>query len=71
MARTSYSVERLQGKWVVLVSGAKVLTCQKKSFALKAVRRAMALLIQQQQSPLLCQQSDRLRIGKGGLFQVG
>jgi hypothetical protein len=50
MARIGYSVERLQGKWVVLVSGAKVLTCQKKSIALTAARGAMALLLQQQQT---------------------
>jgi hypothetical protein len=44
MSRTCYSVERLQGKWVILVSGAKLLTCQKRSVALAAVRRARASL---------------------------
>jgi len=53
MPRTCYSVERLQGEWVVSVSGAGILTCKKKCTALKAARCATALLLQglQQGSP--------------------
>jgi hypothetical protein len=47
LPRTCYSIERLEGKWVILVSGAKLLTCPKKSIALGAVRRAKVLLLQQ------------------------
>jgi len=49
MPRTCYSVERLQGDWVVSVSGARILTCKTKCTATKAARRATALLLQGQE----------------------
>jgi len=64
MPRT-YSVERLQGGWVILVSGAKLLTCQQKSAALDAVRRATALLLHQQPYT-----NNELRMGKALRFQM-
>src|ERR1700730_5499383 len=53
MPRACYSVERLEGEWIVFVSGAGVLSCKTKLVAQKTAKCATALLLQgrQQRSP--------------------
>jgi hypothetical protein len=54
MPRACYSVERLEGEWIVFVSGAGVLSCKTKLVAQKTAKCATALLLQgrQQRSPV-------------------
>jgi hypothetical protein len=44
--------------WVILVWGAKLLTCPKKSIALDAVRRAKVLLLQQSSTDVAMEPHD-------------
>jgi hypothetical protein len=44
MERTCYLIEKHRDQWVVSASGAKIMTCRKKSTALRTVRNATVLL---------------------------
>jgi hypothetical protein len=44
MRRNCYTVQRLDGEWVVLAAGSKILICQNKSTAIKAAKCAVNLL---------------------------
>jgi hypothetical protein len=44
MQQTCYLIEKQRDQWVVSASGAKIMTCKKKSTALKTVRSATVLL---------------------------
>ena len=41
-----YTVQRLDGEWVVLASGSKILICQNKSTAIESAKSAAELLRQ-------------------------
>jgi hypothetical protein len=44
MEQTCYLIEKHRDQWVVSASGAQIMTCRKKSTALKTVRNATVLL---------------------------
>ena len=44
MERTCYLIEKHRDQWVVSASGAQIMTCRKKSTALRTVRNATVLL---------------------------
>ena len=46
MRRDCYTVQRLDGEWVVLAAGSKILICKNKSAAIKAAKCAVNLLLQ-------------------------
>jgi hypothetical protein len=49
MFMACYTVQRLDGEWVVSASGAKILTCKNKSIAIKTARCAADLLCRARQ----------------------
>jgi hypothetical protein len=46
MPRDCYTVQRLDGEWVVLASDSKILICQDESTAIEAAKNAAELLHQ-------------------------
>jgi hypothetical protein len=61
MERTCYLIEKHRDQWVVSASGAQIMTCRKKSTALRTVRNATVLLHGQEAArldPAACRGRD-------------